>query len=333
MALYNTFLFGTGVVYGPAPLFDEIDPVTGPSTGGNLFTIDANGYLFSNAMWSSFFTGVGLDPLKFIDISAGTGTATTGAPNLVLSSGVAGGTGVIESVTSWDHAQAEALLYLTPISAYPVSEVEMGALTFYVDVNNYATLGLYLGASPGTLVLRAEVVRGGVVLSTKETEWTAGLSKLKILRWDTTLYFYAGGELFHTDECFVTTAAKYRLSCSNNLATTYVTSCRVQAFYWRPYVVFDGRPVHDATAVSNDRIRGIVPPSWDDKDTDAAYSGDVDVVIVGTSIITTVDAYKYYYVGQLTIINSRQSAIKVSLLSDILLKTPADSLRGLGVGK
>jgi len=331
MAIYSTFVYGTGVLYGVSASISSISPERGPSTGGNAFTINGSG--FANAQWSSFFDGVGLDPLKFTDISAGTGTATTGSPNLVLSSGaVAGGSGAVESVATWTDAQAEAVVYIPPIATYPASEVELFAMTLYVDATNYATIGIYLGTSSSTLVLRSTAVRNGATLDTVEEDWTVGTTKLKILRWGTTLYFYANGELFNVDEKFVATTATYRLS-SGNVAATYTTTVRVSAFYWRPYAVFDGRPVHDTTVVSEDRIRGLVPPSWDDKDTDAAYSGLVDVAVVGVGTFTDTDAYEYYYVDQLTIVNSGQSSVKVSLLSDSLLKTPSSSLRGLGNNK
>jgi len=331
MALYSTFCYGTGILYGPSASIGTVDPIRGPSTGGNNFVIDGSG--FANAHWSSFFTGAVLDPLKFADVLVGFGSATTGVPNLVLSSGDApGGIGAVESVATWTDAQGEAVVYILPITAYPASEVVLSAMTLYIDATNYAMFGVYLSTSSSTLVLRATVVRGGVPLSTKEVDWTTGLSKLKILRWGTTLYFYANGALFHEDERFVNTAATFRLSCANQAATYTITS-NVQAFYWRPYAVFDSRPVHDSTVVSEGRLRGQVPPSRNDKGKDAAYSGLVDVSVVGVGSFTATDAYEYYYEDQLTIINSGSSDIKVSLLSDALLKTPSASLRGLGNNK
>jgi len=331
VALYSSFIYGSGILYGVSASIGTIDPARGPSTGGNTFVINGSG--FANAQWSSFFTDPALDPLKFTDVSVGFGSATTGTPNLTLSSGDApGGIGGVESVATWTDAQAEAVLYIPPITAYPASEVVLGAMTLWIDATNYAVLGIYLGASSSTLVLRATTVRAGITLGTKEVEWTAGLSKLKILRWGTKLYFYAGGELFHTDARFVNTAATYRIGCGNQ-AAAYNAGCRMSAFYWRPFAIFDGRPVHDATTVSEDRIRGQVPPSWNDKDTDAAYSGLVDVAVVGVGTFTKADAYEYYYVDQLTIIDNGSSDIKVSLLSDPLLKTPSASLRGLGNNK
>ena len=328
MALYSTFVYAGGPLYGPSASIGTLSPARGPSTGGNAFVIDGSG--FANAQWSSFFTGLVLDPLKFTDSSAGTGSATPGSPNLVLSSGaVAGGRGSVSSVATWTDAQAEAVIYLSPILAYPASEVVLSYMTLYVDASNYAVLGIALGTSASTLVIRAEVVRGGITIGTKEVAWTTGTSNLKILRWGTSLYFYINGELFYKDERFVTTAARYILGCTN-VAATYTASCRVSAFYWRPFAVFDGRPAHDTTTVSEGRIRGLVPPSWDEKNQDAAYSGLVDVAVVGIGSFKVSDAYEYYYVDQLTIINSGSSDIKVSLLSDSLLQTPSTSLRGLG---
>lgn len=331
MAIYSTFVYGTGVLYGPAVSITSVDPARGPSTGGNDFVIDGSG--FANSNWSSFFEGAVLDPAKFSDISAGTGTATTNSPNLVLASGaVAGGSGAIESVASWTDAQSEIVCYIPSVLSYPSAEVELVSLHLYIDATNYTKVGIYLGTSSSTLVLRADVVRGGSTLSTYEEAWTSGTSKLKILRWGTTVYVYANGALFHKDTKFINTLATYRVSCSNT-STTYSVSTRVSAFYWRPFVLFDGRPVHDPVVVSEGRIRGVVPPSWDDKGTDAAYSGTVDVSVVGVGTYTSTDAYEYYYVDQLTVINNESSSIKVSFLSDSLLRTPSSSLRGLGTNK
>ena len=331
MALYSTFVYGSGILYGPSASVASVDPIRGPSTGGNQFVIDGSG--FANDFWSSFFDSPVLDPLKFTDVSFGTGTATTGSPNLTISSGaVAGGAGAVDSVASWADAQGEAVVYIPTISAYPASEVVLAGLGLWVDAANYVGISIYLGTSSSTLVLRAMVVRGGVVLSTKEVEWTTGVSKLKILRWGTKVYFYANGELLHTDAKFVNTAATFRIGCNNQAAAYNITS-RVEAFYWRPFALFDNRPVHDTTVVSEGRLRGLVPPSWDDKDTDAAYAGLVDVSVVGIGSFTSTDAYEYYYEDQLTIMNSASSGIKVSLLSDPLLRTPSASLRGLGTNK
>lgn len=305
-----------------------VDPLRGPSTGGNTFIIEGSG--FETAQWSSLFEDLILDPVKFADISAGGGTATPGVPNLVLSSGaVAGGSGAIESLASWTNAQSEIFAYLPPIRIYPASEVDLCVLTLYIDATNYATFGIYVGTSSSTLVLRATTVRSGVTLSEFETDWTIGASYLKILRWGSMLQFIANGEIVHTEEKFVNTAATFRVHAANN-AATYTSSCRVKGFYWRPYAVFDDRPVHSTTVVSSGRLRGTVPPSWDDKSTEAAYAGLVDVSVVGLGTTTSASAYEYYYVDQFTVINSGQSQTKVSFLSDPMLKTPSTSLRGLG---
>lgn len=331
MTLYSTFVYGggpLGSVYGLVSTISMVAPERGPSTGGNAFIIEGSG--FETAQWSSLFDGVVLDPLKFVDISAGGGTATTGVPNLALSSGaVAGGTAAIESQAGWTNAQVELYLYISPIRAYPASEVDLCTLTMYVDATNYATIGIYLGATSDSLVLRATSVRGGVALDTYETEWTIGTTYLKILRWGKALYFVANGEVVHIEEKFVDTVATFRVACSNN-AATYTATSRVKGFYWRPYAVFDDRPVHGTTVVSAGRMRGVVPPSWDLKETEAAYAGLVDVSVVGLGTTTASSAYEYYYVDQFTVINSAQSDVKVSFLSDPQLKTPSTSIRGLG---
>lgn len=331
MTLYSTFVYGggpLGSVYGLVSTISLVDPLRGPSTGGNAFIIEGSG--FETAQWSSLFDALILDPLKFADISAGGGTVTTGVPNLVLSSGaVAGGSAVIETQASWTDAQVEVFAYLSAIRIYPASEVDLCTLTLYIDATNYATIGIYLGTTADSLVLRATTVRGGITLSTYEQEWTIGASYLKILRWGKTLQFIANGEIVHIEEKFVNTVATFRLGCTNNAATFTATS-RVKGFYWRPYAVFDDRPVHSTTVVSAGRMRGVVPPSWDLKEIDASYSGLVDVSVVGLGTTTSALAYEYYYVDQFTVINSSQSSVKVSFLSDPMLKTPSTSIRGLG---
>ncbi len=328
MALYSTFLYGDTTLYGVLSTLTAVLPETGPSPGGNAFVIA--GAALKPTQWNSLFDGVALDPTKFNDISAGTGTVTTGSPNLVLSSGaVAAGAAVVESINSWVNTQGEAQVMLSPVYTYPTVEVDLFTLTLYIDASNYSTFGIYLGTTSGSLVLRATTVMGGVTLPVYETEWTTGFSTLKILRWSTSLYFIANGEIMHVDHKFTTLAATFRLGATNN-AAAYPAVSRVGAFYYRPYAVFGDRPVHDTVAVSDSRVRGLVPASWDNKRTDAAYAGYVNVAVVGTDTAGMLDAYEYYYVDRLTVVNNSQSGVKLSLISDDILKTPATSLRGLG---
>jgi hypothetical protein len=328
MAIYSTFAYGTGVLYGVSMTVTSVDPERGPSTGGNTFAIEGTG--FNPTQWDSEFTGVTLDPAIFTDISSGTGSATTALPNLVLSSGaVAGGVGAIQTLALQTDTQFEVETVIDMPLAYPASEVALLEFVLYIDATNYATFGIYLGTSLSTLVLRATTVLSGSTMSTYETAWTTGSSKLKILRWGSELYFIANGSVVHREVKFQAGPCLMQLSTSNN-AATYTTSTKVKYFYYRPYVVFGNRPVHAVTVVSDSRIRGVVPASWDERETDAAFAGLTDIYVVGVSTYPLLNSYEYYYVNQLVVMNSGQSGIRMNILSDNVLKTPSTSLRGLG---
>lgn len=328
MSGYSTFKYGAGVLYGSSAAVTSVDPETGPSVGGNTFVVVGSG--FDPRQWDSYFDGVTLDAAKFIDISSGTGSSATDSPNLALASGTtAGGVGGVETVPAWTNAQAEVGIIISPIEAYPATEVELFTLSLYVDANNYAEFSIVLGTSASTLALRFKTVVAGVTTATADTTWTTGLTTLKILRWGATVYFIVNGIVIKVVEQFVAASGKFRLM-SRNVAANYDATSRVEVFYFRPFVVFDDRPVHDIEVVSDYRVRGLVPPSWDAKLVEAAYAGLVDVSVVGNGLDTLADAYEYYYQDVLTVINSGQSDTKLSFTSDTTTVTPTGIDKGLG---
>jgi hypothetical protein len=331
---FALFKYGSGVLYGHATNLDTVDPETGPSPGGNAFILTGEG--FDPRQWDDLFEGATLDTVKWLDISSGSGAVATGAFHLELATGVTPGSASgIESTASWGDTQGEIRLQVPPINAYPSDVVTLTALQLYVDASNYAQIRLELGTSPGTLLLHCEVYRSGSLNDKMivPLEWTSGLSMLKILRWDTDLYFYANGaEIFHSFQ-FVNTAAKFRVFM-DNLTTDYdLQGIRVQWFYYRPFAVFQNQPVHDSIVVSDFRMRGIVPASRDDKWKAAAYEGIVHTHVVGNGTRTKRASYEYYYVEGLRVINSSQTDTQLDFIDDAQLFTPTGEQKGLGGGQ
>lgn len=331
MGYYSLFKYGTGVLYGPDTTIGSVTPIEGPAPGGNSFVIAGTG--FDPRQWDDYFTGLVLDPAKWTDASVG-GAVTTGAYHLSLSTGVgAGSTAEIESVMQWGSTQGEARVIISNPASPPLSDVDVFALTLWVNATNYAELYVRLDKYGG-LKLCCEAWVGGLKSGELKSllPWTTGLSVFKILRYNSDLYFIANGSVICRLPGFLTTSAYFRMS-SRNLAAAYdVNVTRVEWFYYRPFAVFQNQPVHDTVVVSDKRIRGRVPESRDVTWQFAAYDGSVDVSVVANSAVTSPSAYRYYYVYGMKSINSSQAGVELSLINDPQLVTPDGELKGLGKG-
>lgn len=333
MTLFSTFKYGTGVLYGSSTTVTTVAPETGPSPGENSFVLTGTG--FDPRHWDDFFTGLVLDPVKWVDGSFGSGSVSTGPFHLELVTGAVALSGAgIESVAQWGSTQGEIRFTLPPISEYPTDVVKLMVLCLWIGANDYAIMYIELGAAPGTLVLRCEIYRGGALADEliRPLPWTTGLSTFKILRWGSNLYFYANGNEVWRSQRFTDAAAKFQVGSTNGVTTYNLQGVRVQWFYYRPFAVFQDQPVHDSVVVSDFRMRGRVSPSADAKRVPAAYAGDVDVHAVGNGSFTLADAYEYYYVDALKVINSTQADTRFSIINDPQLLTPADEQKGLGGG-
>lgn len=333
MAKFSTFKYTVGVLYGVTTAVSTVAPERGPSPGGNAFVLQGSG--FDPRQWDDLFTGLILDPAKWADVSVNSGVVGTGAFHLELATGVvANSTAAIESVAQWGSTQGEIRFTLPPIAEYPPDVVTPMALTLWISANEYAEIRLDLGIAPGTLVLRCEIYRGGILADEliRPLPWTTGLSTFKILRWGSDLYFYANGSEVFRSVRFTDAAAKFRVYMANGTTMYNLQGVRVQWFYYRPFAVFQDQPIHDSVVVSDFRMRGLVPASMDVKLQPAAYEGTVDVHAVGNGSHTKADVYEYYYVDALKVINSGQADTKFSIINDSQLFTPADASKGLGGG-
>lgn len=328
---YSLFKYGTGVLYGVATSITSVSPDTGPSIGGNEFVMEGIG--FDPRHWDDQFTAAVLDPVKWTDISAGTGTVTVASPNLVLSTGaVLGGIAAIESVANWVDVQGEIRCTIPRYTTYPTSTVNAVSLQLYVDATNYCQISVMVGENSSAINLLCEVWRNGVVVSSYTAPWTVGTSMFKILRWGTDVYFIVNSAVVLLSHNFVTTAATFRIYNDNIAANYDVFNTQVEWFYYRPFAVFENQPVHDTVIVSDYRLRGNAPPSMDNLRQSAAYAGLVDTAVVGNGLFTLNDSYLYYYVDGLTVIDNVQQATKLSLIDDAQVVTPAGYTKGLGGG-
>lgn len=327
MATYLTFKYGTGILYGALTTITAVDPLRGPSIGGNAFII--GGTHFDPKTCDSEFVAA-LDPLKWIDISGGGGSIATGASHLVLTTGaVAAATAGIESVPPFYNCQGEARIILPKILTYPDAIVELFTFMLRIDANNYAKMSIQLNTTSDSMLLVCEVYLGGVRVDYYEAAWTVGLSVLKILRWSNKIIFVANGSEVYTSVHFITTAAKYRMYAYNSASNYDIDDVVVEHFIYRPYAVWDNSPVHDTVVVSASRIRGIVPPSVDNKDQPAAYSGLVDVSVVSDMTAVDIDSYDYYFVDSLKVIESTQFDVRLSFIDDAQISTPTGTKKGL----
>jgi hypothetical protein len=146
------------------------------------------------------------------------------------------------------------------------------------------------------------------------------------------VYFIANGGVVYTSYDFVTGAATMRVYVDNVAAAYDVYNTQVEWFYYRPFAVFANQPVHDTIIVSDYRLRGLVPPSINVNMTEAAYAGLVDCSVVAVGTYTLSDAYLYYYLSGLSLIDSVPQSTKLSLIGDDQVKTPDNAAKGLGGG-
>jgi len=329
MAKYNTFIYGTGILYGMAMSITGVSPFRGPSTGGNNFIIEGSG--FDPLQWNDDFTAGVLNLSRWTDISGGSGSLTTGSSHLTLDTGAVGGSiAGVESKAVWTNVQSEIRVTIPHITVYPVSTVYLINYVLYVDANNYASMRLELDTQ-GTMTLVCDLYSLGSLVTSYSTPWTRGLSTFKILRYNDKVYFIANGSVIYTEVGMSTSLATYRIYADNVAAAYAVSGIIVESFVFRPYAVFADNPVHDSVTVSVNRMRGTVVPSTDTKGQSAAYAGLVDVSVVAGGTYTALNAYEYYYLDSLRVINSEQSDIKMSFINDAQIKSKTGVKKGVGV--
>jgi len=326
-SLFSTYLW-SGSGYAESLALASVEPVTGSSVGGIPFIV--TGDALNPVKWDSIFIGTSLEAGKFVDTSSGGGSVVTGAPHLKLITGsTAGASAQVQTVHSWADTQAEVEVLVPRVTNYPASEVTVFELTLRVDASNFTTFGVYLGPASDSLVLRAHSSLGGSQVFVQEQAIFAGSSKFKILRWGTALIFVYNGVIFAVSEKFVSTSAKFELTAANKSAA-YNLETKVSYFKYRPFVVFGGEPVHDTIAVSQKRLRGVVPASKDSKGVVAAYAGLVNVAAVGDGTVVKTDVFTYTFDSGLVLVSDRSSGIKLSIVGDDVLRTPEGVVRGLG---
>jgi len=326
---YSRFIYQTSVLYGYSLTFGGVSPDTGPSTGGVAFTCTGLG--FDYQAFSDTFTGVILDLAKWTDISSGTGTITTGASNLQLSTGATSSSvaGISMNSTFYE-TQYEAKVNIPSVTAYPTSEVSLFTIQYYIDASNYGDMSVLL-ATDGSVTLECNVYKGAVLVSTYSEDWTLGVSTFKILAWRNNLYFYANGSLFFRSQHFTTaTVGYYNFFVENKSASYNVYNTVVEYIINRPFVVFgDTQVVPDVILVSDTRIRGLTPPSIDTYGTEAAYAGLVDVNVCINNVETQANAYEYYYLKKLVVLQENQFDILLSDITEDTVRTPELVTRGL----
>lgn len=334
MAKFFTFKYGTGVLYGTSSIIDSVSPPDGPSIGGQNFIILGSG--FDPRQWDDFFIGLVLDATKWNDISVGSGSISTGSSHLIINTGsIAGSIAGVSSKNLFSDAQSEIRVLIPPIDKFPLNNVSFLDYDMWVDANNYARMSVVLNSVTKELELQFEVCVGGSVVDfiKKPIPWTVGLSTFKILRKGSTVYFIANGKVMFVSYRFINIPAIYRFYSNNRLESYEINNVIIELFYYRTYVSFDEQIVHDTIVVSDNRIRGITPPSVDSRRRSAAYAGLVDITVVGGGTYTKFDSYEYYYVDRLKIVNNEQDDMLVSIINDNQILTPEGFDKGLGGGK
>lgn len=316
---YSEFLYGPDI-----STILSVSPDSGPSTGGQSIIIE--GTDFDPRHWDDTFELGALSAL-WTDSSVGTGTVTTGASHLQLSTGTtAASFARIGSTNSWTDCQLEVRTIL-PQAARPAGTVVPLAFQLRVDATNYALMYINLLAA-GTYTINCDVYRAGVSVGSYSAACTRGLSNLRILRWGTTVYFIYNGIIIYYNENFVSTAATARIYASNG-AQTYDVTSTVEWFYWRSFVVIDNQLIYAPTIVSNSRLRGFTPPSADEKGVLAAYAGLCNVSVVGVGTVTSLDSYEYYYTDRLRVLSIPQFDMLLSVIDDDQLITKSTMAKGL----
>lgn len=326
MTRYGLKTYGT-FVYGPSPsTISSVAPDSGPSIGGVDIIVEGVG--FDPRQWDDLFNTGSLDLAKWTDISSGSGSITTGGPGLNLSTGTtASSIAGIESVALWADCQHEIRLRLPRISSNPPGDVVPIAFQLRVDASNYAVMYVVLDIT-GIYTLNCDVFRGGVSVGSYSQTISRGSLVFRILRWNSTVYFILNGSIVYFNSSFVNTAATSRVYASNS-SQTYDAVSDIEWFYWRTFLTIDNQLIFAPTVVSDYRVRGLTPPSVNDKDVSASYAGLADVSLIANGKDTSTDAYEYYYVDRLRVMNIPQFNILLSVIDDDQLITKSTSSKGL----
>jgi hypothetical protein len=327
MSSFGSFIYHSGVLYGAGSSISAVSPDTGPASGGNAFVLSGGGLNLTS--WDDDFTAPALLGTLWTDISSGTGALTTGASHLTLSTGTtAGSVAGVESVPTVENFQFEVNVNIPRISSYPGSSVNFITISYYIDASNYTEMSVRVGSTSSAITLHCETVLGGVSTGSYDIVWTTGISTFKVLRWLNRVYFIANGTVIYVSTGFTPAVATYRIYAYNNAATYDVAGVVVNSFCSRPFAVFGDTPVFDTVTVSDNRARGIVPPSIDVFGTEAGYAGLITVYFVSASVSSLSDGYEYYFEKDLVLVSNQQDDIVLSIV-DPIVRTPANVRRGL----
>jgi len=218
---------------------------------------------------------------------------------------------------------------------YPASEIKLLSYQIYVDANNYCEMAIVLGADSTTLKLKCSVYTDGNLEDFYEEGWSYGTATMRILHYQSKVYFIANGSLKKVSRRFIGVNAYRRIFASNETSAYRIWNITVEQFEARTFTVFGPSIDYDTTTVSDYRVRGLVPSSIDERDQEAAYKGYVDVQVVTAQTVipstSGTDDYEYYYLDSFRMFDSQQEGEKLSLISDPQVKTPVGKT-GLGDG-
>jgi hypothetical protein len=328
MGIYSSFVYGSGVFYGPLSSISYITP-SGPTTGGANYVL--TGTSLDVDTYNDDFSNPILSAILWTDISSGTGTVTSGSPGLLLNTGAtAASYAGVETNSSFSNIQFGIKFYLSSFTSYPGSTVELISFISYVDATNYAKMSVQIGSTAASLDLVCEVYAGGLLVDSYTTEWSLGYSTFNMARYGTNVYFVANGETIFTSRSFVTTTSTFRIYSYNGSSSYSITSL-IDYFIEKTFVMFgvlqaDLSPI----VVSSTRLRGLTPPSIDDKDQLTAFAGTVDIYVINSSTtLYSADAYEYYYVDKFKSLNSSQDSVVLSLVDDDQVVTPTTKNKGI----
>ena len=325
---YNTFTYGSGVLYGAANTVDSILPESGVSEGGDNFVVQGTGFI--NTSNDDDFTS-SLNTVLWTDISVG-GSVQTGVNHLVLSTGSSSGqTSGIESVSSYSDFQAEIFVNV-PNDVNPPGDVKYLVYELYINATTKAAIEIKKDIE-GNFSLYCYTTNGGNVTSEQTKDWSRGNSTFKILRFGSVVYFIANGSVIFKAINFRGDVAKVRMYADNGSENFDVKNTAIKYYKFKPFVVFNDQPVHDTVIVSDKRARGKTPPSINERYASGSYAGLVDISVVSSSTTTGSNMFEYVYSDKLRLINSTKSGIKLSLISDPQISSPSGTRIGLGDGK
>ena len=301
--------------FGMPPVYPVTFPTTGIMYGGDSFSI-LNTQL-SMSKYVDTFSGTTLDSSKWTSSHSGTGTVSVNN-GLLLNIGTGVGSTKVSSVGIFKNFDISVVFEydVTAEKLYPTNPITHLKISAKIDNNNYFSIEHSWNINTGSSII-VSMVSSGVYSTITSSSVKSSARTLRLVRYNNTVYAYAGSELLVGFNAWRNDNVNLELS-SSSISSPVPLSTKVTLFQPRLLVTFADRVAQSVNQIS-DRIVGSTPA--------ISIPGTVPIYVHDISTSLLVGEFVYFAPLQLTVSEVNANSIVVN--NDSQLRDTSSSETGL----